>query len=89
MDEEKLYEPSEQELERLSRMFAAKHGSQFQMHRDGQTLTVAAVAGYGSWGNSPEKFADVRWREYKGIARFHYREIEKLKDAHRPQSSGE
>ena len=48
----------------IAREIALYHGS--AMIVGGKTL--AATRGYGSWGHSPEKYADEHWREYIGAA---------------------
>lgn len=50
--------------ELIAREIAMWHGS----HITGPTRTVAADRGYGSWGHSPERYADSHWREYIGAA---------------------
>lgn len=48
----------------IAREIAMYHGS--AMIKGSETL--AATRGYGSWGHSPEKYADDHWREYRGAA---------------------
>lgn len=48
----------------IAREIAMWHGS----HITGPTSTIASRHGFGSWGTSPEKYADRRWREYIGAA---------------------
>lgn len=44
----------------IAREIAMWHGS----HITGPTRTIASDRGYGSWGHSPDKYADRHWREY-------------------------
>lgn len=48
----------------IAREIAHWHGS--ALVRNGMTL--AATYGYGSWGHSPEKYAEKHWHEYIGAA---------------------
>ncbi len=57
-----------QHIERIARAIATAHGAQIVLNKDGQNLTVAALSGHGSFGWSPQKFADARWMEYVGAA---------------------
>lgn len=58
-----------EDIEELARIIAHMHGAQMAMRRNGETLTVAAMAGYGSFGDSPGKFAVARWHEYVNAAK--------------------
>lgn len=58
-----------EETKKLAKRIAAAHGAQIAMRKDGETLTVAALAGHGSWGHSPETYAEKKWSEYVGSAR--------------------
>lgn len=51
-------------VEELARKIAFWHGQ--KKVENGQT--VAALHGYGSWGHSPERFADFHWHEYASAA---------------------
>lgn len=55
-------------IESIARSIASAHGSHMVMNKDGQNLTVAALAGYGSWGHSSEKYAEAKWHQYVGAA---------------------
>lgn len=48
----------------IAREIAFWHGSRIT----GPTRTIASDRGYGSWGNSPEKYANNHWREYINAA---------------------
>lgn len=48
----------------IAREIALFHGSAMIVGNQ----TLAATRGYGSWGHSPEKYADDHWREYIGAA---------------------
>jgi hypothetical protein len=56
------------DIERIAKLIALYHGSKMVLRRDGETLTVAALAGYGSWGHSAEKYAEAKWQQYDGAA---------------------
>ncbi len=51
--------------EHYARLIAIWHGSKMVVG----SKTVAAQGGYGSWGDSPEKYAAAHWKEYVGAAR--------------------
>jgi hypothetical protein len=55
-----LIEPAEI----IAREIAQLHGSAMIIGNK----TLAAMYGYGSWGYSPEKYANDHWREYRGAA---------------------
>jgi len=52
----------------IAREIAMWHGSAVIMRRDGESHTVASMAGFGHWGHSAQKFADRHWRQYIGAA---------------------
>lgn len=61
---------SDDDLEKMSRSIAMWHGQKMvYLDKDGMQ-TVASAAGYGSYGDSPSRFAEVRWREYTSAALF-------------------
>lgn len=68
----------------IAREIAMWHGS----HITGPTRTVAADRGYGSWGHSPEKYADNHWREYIGAAEAMLARINGVSVAVEQQSEG-
>lgn len=49
----------------MAKKIASLHGSAFMGHIDGQNVTVAARAGYGSWGHSADAYAKEHWRQYR------------------------
>lgn len=54
--------------DRIARALAFAHGAKIAYHQDGQSLTIAASRGYGSWGHSAERYAENHWREYTECA---------------------
>lgn len=48
----------------IAREIALFHGGAMIMGNE----TLAARYGYGSWGHSPERYANDHWREYIGAA---------------------
>lgn len=57
--------PDDELVERVARAIAFWHGQKKVVAGE----TVAARQGYGSWGHSPEQYAEARWREYVEAAR--------------------
>jgi len=60
----------------IAREIALFHGG--AIVANGETL--AARHGYGSWGHSPEKYADAHWREYRGAAEAMLARINRIND---------
>jgi len=55
----------QKETEKLARTIAFWHGAKLvTVTVDEGAQTVAARAGYGSWGHSPERYAADHWHEY-------------------------
>lgn len=48
--------------------------------------TLAATRGYGSWGHSPEKYADDHWREYIAAAEAMLARINRIDDESQPST---
>lgn len=61
----------------IAREIALFHGSAMIVGNQ----TLAATRGYGSWGHSPEKYADAHWREYIGAAEVMLARINQISDA--------
>lgn len=59
-------------VKRVATAIAHAHGGQFlHLAPDGEGMqTVASAAGFGNWGYSPEKYAEVKWDKYLLQARF-------------------
>ena len=53
----------------------------------GGAMTVAAMAGYGSWGHSPTEYARAHWRDYLSVADWHLRALAEAKSAGRAEAS--
>jgi hypothetical protein len=45
--------------------------------------TLADIKGFGSWGHSPEKYADRHWLEYRGAAEAMLARINRIHDEER------
>ena len=57
------------EVEKIARRIALHHGSAYEWHVPGEgSKTVAAMRGYGSWGDSPSRYAEQNWQKYRGAA---------------------
>jgi hypothetical protein len=52
----------------IAREIAMWHGSAVIMRKDGETHTVASMAGLGHWGHSAEKYSEKYWHQYIGAA---------------------
>lgn len=57
--------------ETLARQIAFWHGQKI-VYRDPREgpKTVAAMAGYGNWGHSPDKYSSAHWQDYTSCAEF-------------------
>lgn len=64
------------ETEIIAREIAFWHGG----HITGPTRTIASDHGYGSWGHSPERYAERHWREYIGAAEQMLARINRIAD---------
>jgi hypothetical protein len=70
-----MSEPSEEEIARAAKEIASWHGQKIALVRQGEALTIAAMAGFGSWGDSPQRYADAHWRQYSSAAEWHLNAI--------------
>lgn len=61
----------------IAREIAFFHGAQMIVGNQ----TLAATRGYGSWGHSPEKYAERHWREYVGAAEAMLARINRISEA--------
>jgi hypothetical protein len=54
---------------RVAYALAHAYGSKLATVRNGVALTNASVAGYGSRPDSPKRYADQHWKEFRYLAR--------------------
>lgn len=79
------------DIKTISKICALYHGSKIVVRRDGESITVAALKGYGSFGHSVEEYAKKHWHEYEQAAIAVYnkaveecaKEIEGTDDVHK------
>lgn len=51
--------------EKLAYKIAFWHGQKIVRNN----MTIAACHGYGSWGDSPDRYAKAHWQEYTSAAK--------------------
>lgn len=54
--------------EKLARAIALGHGGKQVLRREGQTETVASLAGYGLFAHSLDAYVEEKWQQYDGAA---------------------
>src|SRR5262245_8819590 len=54
---------------RVAYALALAYGGKLAAVRDAKALTTAPVAGYGSRPDSPKRYADEHWKEFRYLAR--------------------